>query len=154
MSKKRPKISNAPNLPITVSNTKEDKHLVISYRYLDLNNSKYSLELLTDNRIYRQFITDFLKKIAEYSQHEDFKKYIREEGRYRDRNHIHLIDWKDKRIKESSFTCLSSDLMDQIREDCWQLGINSTTFRIHGFFIENVFYIVWLDPLHNMYYKK
>ncbi len=23
--------------------------------------------------------------------------------------------------------------------------------RVHGFFIEDVFYIVWLDPNHNLY---
>ena len=44
--------------------------------------------------------------------------------------------------------------MEQIKDDCWQLGINSTTFRIHGFFIENVFYVVWLDPLHMLYESK
>lgn len=154
MSKKHPKISNKPNASIVPLKTNEDKHIVISYRYLETNNSKYNLDLISDNRLFIQYNNEFNKKMQEYAQHEDFKKYIRENGRYRDRNHIHFIDWKDNRIKESCFTNLQQDLMEQIKDDCWQLGINNQGFRIHGFFIDNVFYIVWLDPMHNLYHRK
>lgn len=44
--------------------------------------------------------------------------------------------------------------MRQIKEECWQLGINNQGFRIHGYFIENIFYVVWFDPNHNMYERK
>ena len=69
-------------------------------------------------------------------------------------NHIHPIDWSDPQIRESCFTSLESKLMEQVKEECWQLGINNNGFRIHGFFIENVFYVVWLDPLHQLYKRK
>jgi len=32
-----------------------------------------------------------------------------------------------------------------------QIRFGASKGGIHGFMIENVFYIVWLDPLHNMY---
>ncbi len=44
--------------------------------------------------------------------------------------------------------------MRQIKDECWQLGINNQGFRIHGYFIGNIFYVVWLDPNHNMYERK
>lgn len=36
-------------------------------------------------------------------------------------------------------------------KDCYQLRISTSKGGIHGVFYENVFYIIWLDPLHNMY---
>ncbi|MBO5142952.1 MAG: hypothetical protein J6C46_08225 [Clostridia bacterium] len=66
---------------------------------------------------------------------------------------MHPIDWSDSKIREKSFSSLSSELMEQISDECWQLGITSE-FRIHGFFIDNVFYVVWLDPLHQLYESK
>ena len=36
-------------------------------------------------------------------------------------------------------------------KDCYQIRISASKGGIHGVFSENVFYIVWLDPLHNMY---
>lgn len=36
-------------------------------------------------------------------------------------------------------------------EEYWQFGIRpDRRWRVHGFFIESVFYIVWLDPMHNL----
>ena len=36
-------------------------------------------------------------------------------------------------------------------KDCYQIRISKSKGGIHGVFSENVFYIIWLDPLHNMY---
>lgn len=38
--------------------------------------------------------------------------------------------------------------------DCYQLRISSAKGGIHGIFINNVFYVIWLDPLHNLYPDK
>lgn len=35
--------------------------------------------------------------------------------------------------------------------DCYQIRISSSKGGIHGVFSENIFYVIWLDPLHNMY---
>lgn len=37
---------------------------------------------------------------------------------------------------------------------CYQIRISKTKGGIHGIFYENVFYVIWLDPLHNMYPDK
>ena len=153
MSSKKPKISNKPQHQIPITDiTKKDKKFHISFEYLDSDNKKYSMDLVSNSREKIQFYNDLLKKINEYSKLDNFKLDIR--GRYSDTNHIHPINWRDDRIREKSFTCLNSSLMEQIKDDCWQLGINNQGFRIHGFFIENIFYIVWLDPKHNLYNMK
>lgn len=36
-------------------------------------------------------------------------------------------------------------------KDCYQIRISQSKGGIHGIFVENVFYVIWLDPLHNMY---
>ena len=36
-------------------------------------------------------------------------------------------------------------------KDCYQLRISTSKGGIHGIFVENIFYVIWLDPLHNMY---
>lgn len=154
MPKKRPKVSHKPNVIIEKTDIEDRQtNLVISYKYL-INSNKYSLDNIKDNRIKIQFYNDLITKLNEYCSFENFKKYISSDKGYAKSNHIHPIDWNDNRIREKKFTSLNEKLMEQIKDDCWQLGINSTTFRIHGFFIENVFYVVWLDPLHMLYESK
>lgn len=36
-------------------------------------------------------------------------------------------------------------------KDCYQIRISKSKGGIHGVFNENVFYVIWFDPLHNMY---
>lgn len=36
-------------------------------------------------------------------------------------------------------------------KDCFQIRISTSKGGIHGVFRENIFYVIWLDPLHNMY---
>ena len=36
-------------------------------------------------------------------------------------------------------------------KDCYQIRISKSKGGIHGIFNENVFYVIWLDTLHNMY---
>ena len=155
MGKKKPKTSNKPKSMVQVTKIKDnDNNLKISFADLDLNNKKYSLSELTDNKTKSQFYEDLIGKLHEYSNIKDFKKHISTEHWYRNSNHIHPINWTDNRIRENSFTSLDEEKMRQIKEECWQLGINNQGFRIHGYFIENIFYVVWFDPNHNMYERK
>jgi len=62
---------------------------------------------------------------------------------------FHPIDFHQDRVSEENF-----GLGDDIGEDAWQFSLSRRTGRIHGFFVENVFYIVWLDPGHKLYPGK
>lgn len=36
-------------------------------------------------------------------------------------------------------------------KDCYQIRISKSKGGIHGVFYDNIFFVIWLDPLHNMY---
>ena len=36
-------------------------------------------------------------------------------------------------------------------EDMWQIRISKSKGGVHGIFYENVFYLIWFDPQHNLY---
>lgn len=36
-------------------------------------------------------------------------------------------------------------------KDCYQIRLGKSKGGIHGVFIDDVFFVLWLDPLHNMY---
>lgn len=39
-------------------------------------------------------------------------------------------------------------------EDMWQIRISKSKGGVHGVFSENVFYVIWFDPQHNLYPDK
>lgn len=60
----------------------------------------------------------------------------------------HRIDFGDPRASESTL-----GLGPDIDEDAWQFEISKSLGRIHGYFVTSVFYVVWLDPKHELYPK-
>lgn len=65
---------------------------------------------------------------------------------------FHRIDWQDDRVSVKSFGIRGWEEYDQ---EAWQFSISANEHgRIHGFLIENVFYVVWLDPEHQLYPGK
>lgn len=39
-------------------------------------------------------------------------------------------------------------------DELWQIRISLSKGGIHGLFIDNIFYVLWLDPQHNLYPDK
>lgn len=61
----------------------------------------------------------------------------------------HKIDFKQKRVLANGFGIPSNEELD---EDAWQFSLSGNkNGRIHGYFVGNIFFIVWLDPKHNLY---
>ncbi|NMG11911.1 hypothetical protein DP117_35700 [Brasilonema sp. UFV-L1] len=59
----------------------------------------------------------------------------------------HPIDWID-----TTESCFGFPGEEQLVDTPYQFSISSNKHgRVHGFFIEEVFYIVWLDPNHKLY---
>jgi len=60
----------------------------------------------------------------------------------------HPIQWSDTKIKEGF-----SHLNEQLRSvEPYQISCSSNQHgRIHGFFIHDVFYVIWFDPNHFLY---
>ncbi|MEG2291738.1 MAG: hypothetical protein RSA29_18595 [Clostridium sp.] len=57
----------------------------------------------------------------------------------------HGFEW-DKLDYKFDF---NDNFLDQV--ECMQFRVSSSKGRVHGFIIGNTFYIVWLDPHHNLY---
>ncbi len=54
---------------------------------------------------------------------------------------LHPIDWS----KTNTNPPVNSDQLE-----FWQFRINKSKGRVIGFIIDGVFYVVWLDPYHNL----
>ena len=69
-----------------------------------------------------------------------------------ERLRIHNHSWELVQDKLN----LSEQWINQYAEDgrFYQISISKAKGRIHGFMIENTFFIVWLDPDHNLYPMK
>lgn len=62
----------------------------------------------------------------------------------------HPITWKE--TSENGFGLPNEE---QLVDIPYQFSISSNAYgRVHGFFIDEIFYIVWLDPRHLLYPKK
>ncbi|MGK7893897.1 MAG: hypothetical protein AB4372_09810 [Xenococcus sp. (in: cyanobacteria)] len=62
----------------------------------------------------------------------------------------HPIDWQD-----TSESCFGIPNEEQLVDTPYQFSLSSNEHgRVHGFFINQVFYIVWLDPNHLLYPGK
>lgn len=57
----------------------------------------------------------------------------------------HLLDWG----KTSTKFNFDDNILEQY--DAYQFRLGKSKGRVHGFIIGNCFYIVWLDPSHNLY---
>lgn len=61
----------------------------------------------------------------------------------------HEINWDKPKYTE---VCFGIPNEEDKAYDPWQFGLdNNKHGRIHGFFINNVFYIRWIDPNHRLY---
>ncbi len=106
-----------------------------SFKYFMRDNAKFK---------YRDESTEYfcrlLERLADYSTltpAEMRHKAIR----------THKIDWR-----QSTEVAFGIPNEEEIVDMPWQLGIEQNKYgRIHGFFIEHTFYVVWLDPSHALY---
>jgi hypothetical protein len=63
----------------------------------------------------------------------------------------HPIDWTEARVSESSFGIPNGDEYD---EAAYQFVVSEHEHgRVHGFLIDTIFYVVWMDPEHALYQK-
>jgi hypothetical protein len=65
---------------------------------------------------------------------------------------IHRIDFDDGRVTERTFGVPGQKEVDG---KGWQFSLSANEHgRVHGFLIENVFFVRWLDPEHNLYARN
>ncbi|QOY92198.1 hypothetical protein IRI77_30170 [Paludibaculum fermentans] len=117
-----------------------DDSLVFSFKHLDLaTNPKFTLDRCREG--YLSKLLERLKalhgfKVSELKHNKS--KSLR----------CHSLDW-NATTEPGGFRCLN----DQLRSlPAWQFEVSSNEHgRVHGFFIDQTFFVVWVDPEHRLY---
>lgn len=142
MSKPKQKIkkANAPNAKrlekIDTSKLKTNEYVIFSFENLD-KNEYFNLDGTCVN--WSSDLFDMLKQVSKIEVKRIYNGEFSGEG-------------SPLRIHTHGGAKLPCDLpIDKELEEVYQLRISARKGGVHGFFIDNVFYVVWLDPQHNMY---
>ena len=110
-----------------------------SFTFYDPNHTT-SKKVTFDNKYPKKFVNR-LRELEDWT--------VEKFAHFRENNyHIHSIKWKDTRGEFNGF-----GLSSEYDENAWQFSISGSNKygRVQGFFIENVFHVVWLDPKHIVY---
>ena len=110
-----------------------------SFKYLDLTNTHFSINQRTSK--YFEKIIARLKELCTLKAKEIYANRSRA-------LRAHPIQWKET-TQPKGFIHLNEQLQ-QIPPYQFQISTNEHG-RVHGFFISNIFFIVWFDPDHKLY---
>lgn len=117
-----------------------EDHVVFSWKFFDRKHELFNCGSVEMEWFLSVF--DVLQEISGMS-------YIEFRQHKGNRLRVHPHDWEDTTAKFN----LDESLLRQLEEDkaCIQFSISKAKGRVHGFMIDNIFYIVWLDRFHNLY---
>jgi hypothetical protein len=109
-----------------------------SCKYLDLEHRKFSINGRDFN-----YLSALLQRLKDLSSWQKLTLLTNGSKSLR----CHPIDW-DK-VTESGFGLPNED---ELVDKPYQFQLSSNEHgRVHGFFIDEIFYVVWLDPEHKLY---
>jgi hypothetical protein len=135
------KIKTRPPLPrgkIPQPSVPLDSGLTFSFKHLDLTGDA-DFSLMHRKEGYTAVLLERLRAISGMKL---------EEFRNNRGLRSHVIDWSRTQRPEG-FNHLNEQLRDL---PAWQFQLTSNEHgRVHGFLVEEVFYVVWLDPDHRLY---
>jgi hypothetical protein len=142
------KKSNPPPANQAISEAKKSAEkratelINFSFRYLDSENEKFSYTI--HEAAYFCEILERIKNLSSLTKQEILSN----------RNaalKTHPIDWEDTSEKNG----FPFPKQEEIVDTPYQFAISRNEYgRVHGFFIYNTFYIVWLDKEHHLYPKS
>jgi len=118
-----------------------EDNLKFSFKYLNFDR-KFHIKDVTDG--YLKVLLDHLKSLSSITV-QVFRTNKHKALR------AHTIDWQDT-SEIQGFACLN----EQLRQcEPWQfeLCVNEHG-RVHGILLDEIFYVVWLDPDHQLYPSK
>lgn len=135
---KRPSFEGKSSIPTPQIGRSEK--LLFSFSLLDFSNEYYNCSGLCDKGIKNCF-----EKLSEYSNKTINELFSNPNGTIR----FHTI-------KKSDVSDWPEYLQnnDQLEDSFKQIAFGASQGRAHGILIDNVFYIIWLDPHHYLYHNK
>lgn len=122
------------------SNTKaleKEEHISFSFKHINFSDSEFHFP--TCNK-YHKDLFDRLQKISDWTK----SKILNKGGRTM---RCHPIDFTEKNVSRNGFPC---NLHLDYTPYQFSLGTNKAG-RLHGYWVESTFYIVWFDPDHILY---
>lgn len=124
----------------TIEKMNEEK-IVFSLRFFDRSQEEAFNCGGTPEGWYIAFM-DHLKAISDLS-----KKEFLFDQKHKNHYRAHGHDWDRLDYKYH----LPRGLFEQVESECLQFSLSTSGGRVHGFMIKNTFFVVWLDPHHNLY---
>lgn len=122
-----------------VTKIKIPEGISFSFRYYQDGKDKFSIE----GRDAR-YLASLLRRLRDLSQLNSQEVINNQSKSLR----CHGIVWKNT-TEPNGFGIPNEEQLVNVP---YQFQISANEYgRVHGFFSENVFYIVWLDPDHNLY---
>lgn len=116
----------------------KDRNVIFSWEFFDRNH-----ELFNCGKVGPEWFVDLMDVMKSISTME-FDKFKLHSG---SPLRVHSHDWNRVVAKYP----LNKKFLEQIEQDTLQFAVSKANGRVHGFYVSNVFYIVWLDPHHNLY---
>lgn len=136
MAKFKPKKLNKVTPTLIPSKVEQNKKVSFNFRFLiDCEKFRFS-------NVEKSYFLTLMQRFSDLSSSNRLELVTNRSPGLR----CHTIDWND--VTEDSFGIKN----EEICNDAYQIALTSNKHgRVHGFFIEDVFYVRWLDPEHNLY---
>ena len=126
-------------IPITKGIATSKDHICFSFEALE-KNEYFNLDGTCQN--WASDLFDALQKASVITTKDVYAgKYSGKQSTFRIHSHKDVTNPCAKPLKINI-------------EDMWQIRISKSKGGIHGIFVENIFYVIWFDPLHNLYPDK
>ena len=129
-------VNHGGRIPAPSFQEDDERLLEFSFKYLDTDPEHFGLPRCT---------VEFLRSLIETIQAFSHWK-VSDFTDQNNKDHRHITNFEITHHPEG-FSTLDEDQLTY--RDAWQFGLTKgQRWRVHGLLIDNVFYIVWLDPDH------
>lgn len=115
-----------------------DEKLLFSFQLLDFSSSYYNCNGMCDKGIKNCF--EKLKSYSGFTVNEIMSGKGGSTLRFHSHKKEKADDWPEYLVKN-----------EELEESFYQIGFGLNKGRAHGILIDNVFYVIWLDPHHYLY---
>jgi hypothetical protein len=131
-----PGLIQAPSVP-------DKENIVFSFSFFQADHSKCNASG-RDANYFRALLQRF-KAVGQFT----VKQFRTMHAGYNKALRVHPIEWSHPKISQAGFQIPQRQDLD---EQAWQFSLSEhESGRVHGFLIDRVFHVVWLDPDHNLY---
>lgn len=130
------------NEDINKIEARKKEEVIFSWRLFDRNHEYFNVGKCEESWFIS--LLDGLRDISRMTVGE-FRQHSERRGL-----RVHSHNWQRATAKFN----MPGDWFEQNKENCLQFSVSKAKGRVHGILIDNIFYIVWLDPYHNLYPPK